>query len=81
MLISQGVFTNLQVVGKQRAERARNLSAKWPQMRRRRKRKRKTLSSHLLKQSVGNAIPALHISSERLYGRSRFQLKSHLLRS
>lgn len=57
MLISQGVFTNLQVVGKQRAEGARNLSAKWSQMRRRRKRKRKTLSSHLLKQSVEMPSP------------------------
>lgn len=76
MLISQCIFTNLQVVGKRRAEKTYNLFVNGLE-----EEEGKEKSPCLLKQSVKSIIPPPHISSERLYGRSHFQLKSHLLGS
>ena len=76
MLISQCIFTNLQVVGKRRAEKTYNLFVNGLE-----EEEEKKKSPCLLKQSVKSIIPPPHISSERLYGRSHFQLKSHLLGS
>lgn len=79
MLISQCIFTNLQVVGggRQWAEKTYNLSVNGLKVGEGKKKKKNPLPC-LLKQLVKNIIPSLHISSERLYGRSHFQLKSHL---
>lgn len=76
MLISQCIFTNLQVVGKRWAEQTYD-----PFENGLKEEKKKKNSPCLLKQSVKSIIPLPHISGERLCARSRFQLKSHLLGS